>query len=172
MTPPTQTRPKREQFKQAEQQWDLERLYRDLANAKGQHLTAAEMLHLRGLLCGHSPSEIADKLSKGLNSVENGLSTVYSYIKELPSVGKKIGNWRNVSQYLEEAGYKKPLTVVSSNQLPEITLPIKSLAGLEGLITIVNQHYSGNNQKVFEINIRLVVSVPEEGKMEDSSSSE
>jgi len=156
----------------------LERLYRDLALAavkknqkhQGQNLTRVEKLHLRGLLCGHSPAEIAKQLNKEVHGVETALSaTIYSYLKDL-LVGKKIENWRNVSQYLEEAGYKKPPTVVSSNQLPEITLPIKSLAGLEGLITI-NQHSCCNNQKVaVEINLRLVIPVPAEGEKEEESS--
>jgi hypothetical protein len=107
MTTPVQTRPQREQFHQAEQQWDLERLYRDLASAKGRPLTKVEKLHLRGLLCGHSPAEIANHLNKEIHSVESSLSaTIYSPVKDLSSVGKKIQNWQNVSRYLEDAGYK------------------------------------------------------------------
>ena len=48
-----------EEFSQAAQDWDLETLYADLASAKGKRLTPTEKLHLRGLLCGHSPVEIA-----------------------------------------------------------------------------------------------------------------
>lgn len=55
-------RPKKEKFDRAEQQWDLERLYRDLAQIKGQKLTAGEMLHLRGLLCGYGPTQMGEQL--------------------------------------------------------------------------------------------------------------
>ncbi len=168
MTTPLQQSPKREQFKQAEQQWDLERLYRDLASTKGQYLTPVERLHLRGLLCGHSPAEIADKLKKELRSVENALSaTIYSYVKELSSVGKKIRNWQNISKYLEEAGYKKQPDFPLRKFLQGITLPLEAL---EGLITVNQRRCNNyNNQKIFEINIRIVVPVPEGEKEEDSS---
>lgn len=53
-----------DRFAQAAQEWDLETLYADLASAKGKRLTPTEKLHLRGLLCGHSPAEIANKLGK------------------------------------------------------------------------------------------------------------
>lgn len=55
-----------EQFNYAALQWDLEALYTDLASAKGKRLTPMEKLHLRGLLCGYSPAEIAEKLRKTL----------------------------------------------------------------------------------------------------------
>jgi len=49
-----------ERFAQAANYWDLETLYTDIASAKGKCLTPIEKLHLRGLLCGYSPSEIAE----------------------------------------------------------------------------------------------------------------
>jgi len=168
MTTPTQTRPKREPFKQAEQQWDLKRLYRDLANAdpKGQKLTSMEALHLRGLLCGYSPAEIADTLNKDTHGVESDLSAkVYSRVKGLLA-GRKIKNWREVSQYLEEAGYRKQPDFPLRKFLQGIGLPIETL---EGLVTVNN--ISNQKVKVFEINIRLVVPVPEEENAEDSDES-
>ena len=51
----------KEQFKLAENEWDLENLYEDLGSAKGKNLTPMEKSHLRGLLCGFSPAEIAEK---------------------------------------------------------------------------------------------------------------
>ncbi len=44
----------KKQFAQAEENWDLEKLYTDLAKAKGKNLTRVEKLHLCGLLCGLS----------------------------------------------------------------------------------------------------------------------
>lgn len=179
MTKPVQKRPKPEPFKQAERQWDLKRLYRDLVNAdpKRQKLTSMEAVHLRGLLCGYGPAQIADILHKSAHGVESDLSAkVYSRVKSLLA-GKQIKNWRDVSQYLEEAGYRKQVDF-PLKKLQGVTLPIGTLEGLitinqQGSITI-NQHPSNNqnNHKVFEINIRLVVPVPEEEKAEDSPSSE
>ena len=61
-----------EQFSQAALHWKLETLYDDLSSAKGKRLTPVEKLHLRGLLCGYSPAEIARKLHK---SIKGGLYT-------------------------------------------------------------------------------------------------
>jgi hypothetical protein len=97
-----------EQFTSAANQWDLETLYVDLASAKGKRLTPVEKIHLRGLLCGYSPAEIAEKLHKSIKGVESEMcTTLYSYVKSL--VGKsneKVENWRNITEWLEEAGYK------------------------------------------------------------------
>jgi hypothetical protein len=102
-----------EQFAQAAQQWDLETLYLDLASAKGRRLTPVEKLHLRGLLCGYSPAEIAEKLHKSVKGVEAEFSiTVYRYVKSL--IGKcteKVENWRNITEWLEDSGYKTELSV-------------------------------------------------------------
>jgi hypothetical protein len=100
--------PSNEQFMQAASEWDLATLYTDLASAKGKHLTPMEKLHLRGLLCGHSPAEIAEKLGKNVKGVEVDLcSTLYQYVKNL--VGKsngKVDNWRNITEWIEDSGYK------------------------------------------------------------------
>lgn len=97
-----------EQFSQAANEWDLETLYIDLASAKGKRLTPVEKLHLRGLLTGYSPAEIAQKLHKSIKGVESEVCTsLYIYVKNL--VGKsneKVENWRNICEWLEEAGYK------------------------------------------------------------------
>lgn len=168
MTTPVQKRPKPEPFKPAERQWDLERLYRDLARVKGEGLTVGEMLKLRGLLCNYSPTEMADELHKDPHGVESDLSVkVYSSVKGLLA-GKQIKNWREVSQYLEEVGYRKQPDFPLRKFLQEINLPIETL---EGLVTVNNQYISNNQKvKVFEINIRVVVPVPEEGEKEEESS--
>ncbi|MBD2181371.1 helix-turn-helix transcriptional regulator [Aerosakkonema funiforme] len=100
-----------EQFTEAANHWDLETLYTDLASAKGKRLTSVEKLHLRGLLCGYSPAEIAQILHKSIKGVESEVcTTLYPYVKNL--VGKcneKVENWRNICEWLEEAGYKSNL---------------------------------------------------------------
>ncbi len=95
-------------FVEASEEWDLETLYYDLSSAKGKHLTPTEKLHLRGLLCGYSPAEIAEKLHKQVSGVETDLSaTIYRYVKELAGVGnEKLESYRKVSEILENAGYR------------------------------------------------------------------
>lgn len=98
-------------FAEAGEEWDLETLYDDLTSAKGKHLTPTEKLHLRGLLCGLSPAEIAEKLNKQAGGVETDLSaTIYRYVKALAGIDgeSKIEGWRKVKELLEVAGYKVP----------------------------------------------------------------
>ena len=112
-----------EKFVEASNHWDLETLYTDLASVKGKRLTPVEKLHLRGLLLGYSPSEIADKLGKEVRGVETDFSaTIYKYVKGL--LGKcheKINNWRSVIEWLDEAGYKTEVTI---NQQPVSLVPM------------------------------------------------
>jgi hypothetical protein len=145
-----------ERFSPAEELWDLERLYADLAKCKGKSLTPMERLHLKGLLCGYSPKELATKLNKDNKGLETDLSsTIYLYIKEL--VGKKqqkIENWRIISDWLEQIGYKKP--VVSPNQDEEGTtiIPLKSL---DGLFKISHNNFS--NCVTVEIHVNFPASL-------------
>ncbi len=107
---------KDEQFTEAHQQWDLKTLYADLAYAKGKPLTPMEKLHLRALLSGHSPTEIAEKLGKDRNGVKTDLcASVYKYIKILLDKSEeRIDNYRSISEWLEGAGYKCALSSQSS----------------------------------------------------------
>ncbi len=103
-----------EDFIEAKNNWDLEKLYIDLASAKGKALTPVEKKFLRGLLCGFSPAEIASKVYKTRSSstvrvyLSNGL---YKYIEEMlskqASDSIKVKNWSRVTQLLEKAGYKR-----------------------------------------------------------------
>ncbi len=97
--------------------WDMKTLYTDLASIKGKNLTPIEKRHLCALLCGHSPAEIAEKLERNLNGLEVDLSnTVYQYVKRLVDrENEKIKNWRNICQWLEEAGYKTQQTTQSQS---------------------------------------------------------
>jgi hypothetical protein len=100
-------------FLEARHNWNLEKLYTDLAAAKGKGLTPVEKKFLRGLLCGYSPAEIAAQVYQSGNSsavrvyLSNGL---YKYIQELliqqGETGMPIKNWSRVTNLLEKAGYK------------------------------------------------------------------
>jgi hypothetical protein len=137
-----------DQFTQVFTEWDLETLYADLASAKGRRLTPVEKLHLRGLLSGHSPSEIAEKLSKSVKGVEVDLcSTLYQYVKSL--VGKsngKVDNWRNITEWLEGAGYR--------NQ-PVPSVQFKSSSPVDLLVKRAKISFE-NNQIIIDVDMRIV----------------
>lgn len=141
-----------EYFYQAAYQWDLETLYLDLASVKGRRLTPIEKTHLRGLLCGYSPSEIAKQLNKSIKGVQVDLcNTLYQYIKNLVgNTNGKVENWRNITEWLVAAGYQKESSV--SHQVDDyISL---NLAVQKAHVVIEK------NQLFIDVNIRLATSLP------------
>lgn len=109
-------------FTEAEKNWNLQKLYEDLREAKqqccpgmGKHkaLTDIEKCHLRGLLCGCPLEEIAIERGIKATSLKETLSTtLYRYIKELLNLDSEesFGHWTNVSDLLAKAGYKIQLS--------------------------------------------------------------
>ncbi|MFH7027812.1 MAG: helix-turn-helix domain-containing protein [Heteroscytonema crispum UTEX LB 1556] len=139
-----------EHFAQAANYWDLETLYIDLASVKGKRLTPVEKLHLRGLLCGYSPVEIAQKLNKSAKGVGVDLcKTLYVYVKNLVDKSdKNVKNWRDITEWLEEGGYKNQPSFESDNvdDLPLKILVNKANISLE------------NNRLIIDFNLRIVAS--------------
>ena len=138
-----------ENFQSVAQLWDLETLYADLASVKGKHLTPVEKLHLRGLLNGCSPSEIAERLGKTLRGVETDLcTTIYKYVKYLLDKNdEKLENWRKIADWLEESGYKY--------QYPQV--PLEKLLTNKSVVNITNINIE-NNQIVFQFNLKIPTS--------------
>jgi predicted nucleotide-binding protein (sugar kinase/HSP70/actin superfamily) len=145
---------KEEMFAEAAKNWDLERLYKALAEAKRQisprsrkQLTDTEKLYLRGLLCGHSPAEIAHKLLQTPKSAEVYLcNTLYQYVmKVVDAPNESVGNWRNICDWLEEAGYKP---------LPSIESKFSNYSPTEALVKIVGMSFKESTISM-DINIRL-----------------
>jgi len=102
-------------FAEAATNWDLQKLYKDLAVAKREFaphkrrgLTETEKKHLRGLLCGYSPAEMAEKLHKIARGVEADLcSTIYRYVEQLTKRPlNTLKNWRDIPEWLQQTGYK------------------------------------------------------------------
>ncbi|MBE9124363.1 WD40 repeat domain-containing protein [Tychonema sp. LEGE 07199] len=125
MTPSNLDRPE-EPFTRATRDWDIEKLYSDLANAKQEFaphtrrgLTPVEKRHLCGLLCGCSPAEIAALLNKQIKGVEVDLSkTLYRYIETLTNRPRNaLKNWRDAIDWLDIAGYKKQRKTLSGATL-------------------------------------------------------
>ncbi|MEP6519758.1 helix-turn-helix domain-containing protein [Microcoleus vaginatus] len=139
-----------DRFVEAESRWDLKTLYSDLAAVKGKPLTPVEKLHLRGLLCGFSPAEIAEKLKKNPKGVETDLcASIYKYVKAFLGKGvEKIENWRNIAEWLEDAGYKTQSSA---------KLPVKDLLPENCVVNVTNINID-KNQIVFFINLRIPTS--------------
>ncbi len=142
--------PTDEQFSQAANYWDLETLYADLASAKGKRLTPVEKLHLRGLLSGYSPAEIAEKLAKNVKGVETDLcATLYRYVKSLvDKCSEKIENWRNIAEWLEDAGYRTQ---------PVAKIPVSNCLPGNSVVNITNLSIDKNQ---ITIGIYLQMTVP------------
>lgn len=163
---PTMMRYSDDQFDEAKQYWDLERLYIDLAEAKGKALTKLEKLHLRGLLSGLSPNDIAQKRHKTVKAMEVNLSkTLYQYIKTVVNKDQdKVENWRDITKWLEEAGYKISMTSQLKNNLPinaTVRLSNANIQKNTNTITLTN------NTITIDINIQLTAALSSDMLKED-----
>jgi hypothetical protein len=158
---------KEDLFAEAAKHWDLERLYQAFAEAKRQisprsrrGLTETEKLYLRGLLSGCSPAEIARQLFQTSKSAEVYLcKTLYQYVKKLADLpNEPVGNWRNICDRLQEAGYKT---------LSSAEFKINNSVPTEALVKIVNIGFKESTVSI-DINIRLEFpSTSETPKTED-----
>lgn len=159
---------KEDLFAEAAKHWDLERLYEAFAEAKRQisprsrrGLTETEKLYLRGLLSGCSPAEIAKKMFQTPKSAEVYLcKTLYQYVKKLADLpNEPVGNWRNVCDRLEEAGFKTQSSVKAK---------LNSSLPIEALVKIIDMGFENQNTLTIDINIRLEFpSTSETPKKED-----
>jgi len=156
-------------FAEAAKNWDLERLYKALAEAKRhiaprarKELTDTEKLYLRGLLCGHSPAEIAKKMLQTPKSAEVYLcKTLYQYVmKVVGTPNESVGNWRNICNWLEEAGYKALSSVESK---------FSSSSPMEALVKLVNIGWLEKGTVSIDINIQLTFPSTSETPKTDNS---
>jgi DNA-binding CsgD family transcriptional regulator len=117
-----------ELFQEAQTQWDIEKLYADLAIAKQEiaphkqpSLTPVERELLRGLLCRYSPTEIAARRFTAPKTVEVSLSnTLYRYIEVLTRRDlNTLESWRNVADWLAAAGYESARLEINWSQVPD-----------------------------------------------------
>ncbi|OQW92040.1 MAG: hypothetical protein BWK78_02810 [Thiotrichaceae bacterium IS1] len=155
-----------EQFTEAEFHWNLIRLYKDLAAVKGEPLTPVEKLRLRGLLCGYSPAEMADKLHKNIKGMEVDLSkTIYRYVKVLVNKSSdKVINWRNIQVWLEQSGYKIPSSLPSQLQVnARVNYHVENNvwvnSHVDAQIKVTKASYNRGNITL-EFGVRVVVPLP------------
>lgn len=118
-----------ELFQEAQTQWNLERLYADLAIAKQEtaphkqpSLTQMEQELLRGLLCRYSPAEIAAQRFTAPKTVEVSLSnTIYRYVETLTRRDvNTLESWRDVAAWLAAAGYESARLEINWSQVPDV----------------------------------------------------
>src|SRR4028119_1148491 len=117
---------------QAADNWDLEKLYKDLKKVRDEELTPRDRDFLCGLLCRCSPTKIAKELHLAPGGVHVDLSNgLYRYVEQLTQrPPKTLRNWRDVFNWLEEAGYR--------NNSPLDTPPEPIFVGREGAIANLN----------------------------------
>ena len=112
-------------------QWDIERLYGDLAVQKGRllkpsgdiyRLTPAERRNLRGLLLGYSPQELAEQFNVNARGLHVELSKgIYRYVKHLlrhPEA--RLPGWQDIPRWLKNAGYRQSDRV---REEPKVAVP-------------------------------------------------
>ncbi|MEL6939172.1 MAG: ATP-binding protein [Cyanobacteria bacterium J06598_1] len=116
-------------FDEAAEQWDLDRLYTDLAEVKAglqSHrrpgLTTSEKRRLRGLLLSYSPAEIAEQEYTAVGTVEVALSqSIYRYVEGVTQHARNsVENWRDVRTWLAEAGYGASRVAINWAQMPDV----------------------------------------------------
>ncbi|MEG4442479.1 NACHT domain-containing protein [Microcoleus sp. AT9_B5] len=134
-------------FAEAATNWDLQKLYKDLAVAKREFapyrrpLTDTEKKHLRGLLCGYSPAEMAKKLHKSARGVEADLcSTIYRYVEQLTKQPlNTLKNWRDLPEWLEQTGYKIQVFDAVDGEKAIASSPSEDI---EALVQKVRSHFN------------------------------
>jgi hypothetical protein len=114
----------------AAEQWDLNRLYADLSAAKVKavphrqpELTAVEKERLCGLLLSNSPASIAEQQYVENKTVEVSFSAgLYRYVEILLGRDRNaLQGWRDVADWLEQAGYRRTQVAINWTQMPEVT---------------------------------------------------
>jgi tetratricopeptide (TPR) repeat protein len=120
-----------EEFSEAHGNWDVETLYIDLVGDSGKPLSRNAKRFLRGVLCGYSPAEIAERCRyRGKNpsdTVRQTLSKeIYPSIKALLERSEDI-EWGQVPRLLE--GYRKK----TKNQLPDESQLAEIMRILQGM---------------------------------------
>ncbi|MEM9089732.1 MAG: hypothetical protein AAGC93_13415 [Cyanobacteria bacterium P01_F01_bin.53] len=131
-------------FPEAEEQWRVNDLYRALGKVKGgekrPNLNSTEKALLRGLLCLVHPNDIAIALNWKTSSVKTELSTtIYQYVKNFTGHLTQRIRWHNVSEWLEEAGYKLVRSPTAENLFLAISQENEYISAAEVIQIVENQ---------------------------------
>ena len=101
-------------FTEVGNNWDLDKLYQDIAHAKQKNtgknrdITPLEKVCLRGLIGGYSPQEIATTINREPRGLRVDLSRgLYRYLELLTQRPvNSLKDWRDVASWLIQANYK------------------------------------------------------------------
>jgi WD40 repeat protein len=168
-----------EAFKEAEQEWELPRLYADLEsvkqrysshNTRRKYLTLVEKCYLRGLLRYKNTKQIAKAVGSKEGTVKERLSEdggLYDYIEILireKTTEEIIRRWDMIPNYFEKAGYKKEspdflkaktsetfLSSTSVSEQPQTNQPICPYLGLSAFREKDVAYFFGREQFTEEL---------------------
>jgi DNA polymerase III delta prime subunit len=138
---------------EAAEHWDLERLYADLTLAKVKavphrqpELTEIEKERLCGLLLNHSPASIAEQQYVENKTVEVSFSVgLYRYVEILIGRDRNaLESWRDVSNWLAQAGYYRTQVAINWAQMPEVV----ALYGRQGELQQLERWMLDNSRLV------------------------
>jgi DNA polymerase III delta prime subunit len=116
-------------LEEAAESWDLDRLLMHLGVARAEampgrqpELTDLEIDRLCGLLLNYSPTEIAQRQHVTNGTVVVSLSkSIYRYVEILLGRDRNsLENWRDVSNWLTEAGYRRTQVAINWAQMPDV----------------------------------------------------
>ncbi|XWK89519.1 MAG: tetratricopeptide repeat protein [Phormidium sp.] len=146
-----------EPFSEAKKDWQLESLYKDLAQTqarKGKGLRETEKEFLRGLLVGKCPKNIAEKVYAGSGSVRVTLSRdVYPAIKEICDLEKDADiRWNYIPSLLEKK-YRQTQRLVgaiSTTQKDEEAIEISDNSS--EVTTSKNPNFVGREDAIADLN--------------------
>ena len=151
-------------FPEAQYYWDMEKIYdrfsqvkQEVAPNSRRGLNPTEKLYLRGLLCGHTPTEIARNLVKSPKGVEVYLcKTLYKYFKKITNVSdnpeQNTGHRHSIPHWSETEGYR--LRSFSQSQI----------TGEKDLEQFVKLSIMSFNQNSGIIDIKISIELPPDWK--------
>jgi hypothetical protein len=112
-------------FSQASDEWDLQQLYADIRSVQqSAELTPRVKQIIRGLLCGYTPQEIAQKIynKPTANCIGQDLNKIYSYVQDVTEGEDRVISG-NIVRLTSEAGYRQycssPCSLKSSCDNPK-----------------------------------------------------
>lgn len=108
-------------FTEAEQNWQLEKLYADLENLNRKTLKPIEKACLRGLLCRYRPGQLSFKFNWTSGALRVELNKgLYRYIEELTGHPPNTLKWEMVGEWLSTYKKQNASGVQDWGEAPEV----------------------------------------------------
>ncbi|OBQ08111.1 MAG: hypothetical protein AN482_13385 [Anabaena sp. LE011-02] len=156
-------------FSEVAQDWDLERLFKDINTSGIEDLPSAQQRNLKAILLGLSPKDTSLKLGLGKKSLDSAFSDLYRIIERLTDQPARSVTYKNAPLVL--AKYRKggiidvklefdllgrngDRTELEKLQKQHKVILIKAGAGI-GKSTLAKEFLRTHFQQVIEINMGL-----------------